>query len=80
MDRWFGRVALVTGASAGIGAAIVQDLVKHGMKVVGVARRVEKIEVRGHEQLYLKLNIQAICDVKVHRFSSNLHIPLRTVI
>jgi len=39
MDRWMGRVALVTGASAGIGEAVVKDLVKHGMKVVGCARR-----------------------------------------
>jgi NADP+-dependent farnesol dehydrogenase len=44
MDRWAGRVAVVTGASAGIGAAIVQLLSAHGMKVVGCARRVEKIE------------------------------------
>jgi NADP+-dependent farnesol dehydrogenase len=57
MERWIGRVALVTGANAGIGAAITKDLVKHGMKVVGVDRRVERIEVRGHEQIYLKLNI-----------------------
>lgn len=45
MDRWKGRVALVTGASVGIGAAIAKALVRHGMKVVGCARTVEKIEV-----------------------------------
>ena len=45
MDRWCGRVALVTGASAGIGAAIVELLTKRGMKVVGCARNVEKIQV-----------------------------------
>jgi len=54
MERWSGRVALVTGASAGIGAAVAKDLVKHGMNVVGVARRVERVEVRGQEQLFFK--------------------------
>lgn len=37
-------MALVTGASVGIGAVIAKELVRHGMKVVGCARDVEKIQ------------------------------------
>ncbi|KAI4879643.1 hypothetical protein NFI96_016148, partial [Prochilodus magdalenae] len=44
MERWKGRVALVTGASVGIGAAVARALVQQGMKVVGCARNVDKIE------------------------------------
>ena len=35
----------MTGASAGIGEAICHALATSGMKVVGVARRVDRIEV-----------------------------------
>uniref|UniRef100_A0A3Q3MJI9 Dehydrogenase/reductase SDR family member 11 n=1 Tax=Labrus bergylta TaxID=56723 RepID=A0A3Q3MJI9_9LABR len=44
MERWKGRVALVTGASVGIGAAVARALVQQGMRVVGCARSVDKIE------------------------------------
>ncbi|KAB7497969.1 Dehydrogenase/reductase SDR family member 11 [Armadillidium nasatum] len=44
MDKWQGRVALVTGASSGIGEAICENLVKHGMKVVGAARRIKNMQ------------------------------------
>ncbi|XP_049941890.1 dehydrogenase/reductase SDR family member 11-like [Schistocerca serialis cubense] len=44
MDRYQGRVALVTGASAGIGAAITQALLRRGVNVVGLARRVDRVQ------------------------------------
>jgi NAD(P)-dependent dehydrogenase (short-subunit alcohol dehydrogenase family) len=45
MQRWKDRVAVVTGASSGIGAAISLELVKHGLQVAGIARRVDKVQV-----------------------------------
>ncbi|KAI4459703.1 dehydrogenase/reductase sdr family member 11 [Holotrichia oblita] len=44
MEKWQGKVAIVTGANAGIGAATAKALVQAGMKVVGFDRRKERIE------------------------------------
>ena len=38
------KTILVTGASAGFGAAICRDLVAEGYRVVGAARRFDKLQ------------------------------------
>ena len=45
MERWKGKVALVTGASSGIGYETAKQLTQLGMNVVGCARNIARIEV-----------------------------------
>lgn len=65
MDRWTKKIAVVSGASAGIGAAIVLDLVKANMIVIGLARRVERVEA-------LKSKIPSTCAGELHSFKCDL--------
>ena len=61
-------MAVVTGASAGIGAAICRALAGEGMKVVGCARRIEKIEELARETKSAKHSIvpYKVCTVSSH--------------
>ena len=82
MDRWAGKVAVVTGASAGIGAAVVKALLGHGVKVIGCGRNLDKLEEFGSTLKPKEpASFKAVrCDVSVTeevlRFRNNLGLEL----
>lgn len=49
MDRWANKVAVVTGASSGIGEQICRDLCSRKVIVVGLARRAELLSAIGQD-------------------------------
>lgn len=44
MDKWRNKNAVVTGSSSVIGLAILKELVREGVNVVGLARNAEKFQ------------------------------------
>lgn len=45
MEEYVGKLAVVTGASSGIGLEIAKELVKRGVNVVGLARNKKNLQV-----------------------------------
>ncbi|XP_046664653.1 farnesol dehydrogenase-like [Homalodisca vitripennis] len=66
MDKWRGKVALVTGAAAGIGAAIATRLVEQGMIVVGLDVQEDRLKANAED--LSKRNAPG----KLHPFKANL--------
>uniref|UniRef100_A0AAR5PCU5 Farnesol dehydrogenase-like n=1 Tax=Dendroctonus ponderosae TaxID=77166 RepID=A0AAR5PCU5_DENPD len=66
IERFSGKVAVVTGASVGIGASIVEELVKSGIIVAGLARRTENVEKIAQKLTGQKGKLYAFkCDMTV---------------
>lgn len=45
MERFVGQTAVVTGAGGGIASAIVKELLKRDVNVVGLDKYIEKLKV-----------------------------------
>src|SRR5690554_7055136 len=65
------KLALVTGASRGIGAAIAEALAQHGYKVIGTATTdggaqqiEERLKAKGYDAVGRRLNVTEVTDVE----------------
>ncbi|XP_026466756.1 farnesol dehydrogenase-like [Ctenocephalides felis] len=66
MDRWTGKVAVVTGANSGMGAAISKDLAKLSMQVVGLDLQIQTIQENAHKMSRSNGGViyPRICDIR----------------
>lgn len=65
MERWVGKIAIVTGASSGIGEAISKAFAAAGCHVVGLARREDRLNNITEELSGVKGSFSGVkCDVR----------------
>lgn len=83
MERWHGAVAVVTGASSGIGWAVCEALVAAGMHVVGAARRKDRLQALQSHVLQAgaggRTFLPVMCDVtREHEVRTLMSIAVKT--
>ncbi|XP_008555848.1 farnesol dehydrogenase [Microplitis demolitor] len=61
MERWSGKVAIVTGASSGIGAVISRELVTHGLNVLGISNQEDRLKSLYQNLKNLKGKFHYLC-------------------
>ncbi|KAH0548914.1 hypothetical protein KQX54_004297 [Cotesia glomerata] len=65
MERWAGKVAIVTGGSAGIGEAIVRSLLSYGLNVLAISNRQDQLENLFNDLKDFKNNLHyKYCDIQ----------------
>jgi NADP-dependent 3-hydroxy acid dehydrogenase YdfG len=74
------KTCLITGASSGLGYELSLEMIKHGWKVIGIARREEKLK-----EIAQKIGPQFIphkCDVsmpvQIHEVSNAIRLATNT--
>ncbi|CAD5121674.1 DgyrCDS10162 [Dimorphilus gyrociliatus] len=72
MEKWAGKVAIITGASEGMGNLLSKQLVEHGVIVAGVARTQKKLkamekELQGKKGRFHGFQMNLTEDKSIHK-------------